>query len=162
MAFGVVPERPKRTTDDDATTTTRKKYPASHATARVGPPVQQRVVGGGHGGTVVLVAPVVNHNFLRQAPSNFVLCDLHRHFRPFGSRKAAEATASFTLSRASFGSRCRRRGMVDRRAGGLARGKTHDHHAGRSEVRCGVRANSAIFKVRDFACFCGSKYAPSI
>ena len=28
--------------------------------------------------------------------------------------------------------------------------------------RSGGRANSAIFKVRDFACFCGSKYAPSI
>ena len=24
------------------------------------------------------------------------------------------------------------------------------------------RANSAIFKVRDFACFCGSKYVPSM
>ena len=51
--FQVVPVLPKRTTDDDATTTTRKKYPASHATARVGPPAQR--VGGGHGGAVVLV-----------------------------------------------------------------------------------------------------------
>ena len=25
-----------------------------------------------------------------------------------------------------------------------------------------ARANSAIFKVRDFACFCGSKYVPSM
>ena len=39
---------PKRTTDDDGTTAIRKKYPASHATARVGPPAQR--VGGGHGG----------------------------------------------------------------------------------------------------------------
>ena len=52
-AFGVVPERPKRTTDETTTTTTRKKYSASHATARVGPPAQR--LGGGHGGTVVLV-----------------------------------------------------------------------------------------------------------
>ena len=52
-AFGVVPERPKRTTDETTTTTTRKKYSASHATARVGPPAQR--VGGGHGGAVVLV-----------------------------------------------------------------------------------------------------------
>ena len=28
--------------------------------------------------------------------------------------------------------------------------------------RSGGRANSAIFKVRDFACFCGSKYVPSM
>ena len=52
-AFQVVPVLPKRTTDDDATTTTRKKYSASHATARVGPPVQR--VGGEHDGGVVLV-----------------------------------------------------------------------------------------------------------
>ncbi len=52
-AFGVVPERPERTTDDDATTTSLEKNSASHATARVGPPVQR--VGGGHGGAVVLV-----------------------------------------------------------------------------------------------------------
>ena len=40
------------------------------------------------------------------------LCDLHRHFRPFSRRKAAEATASFTLPRASFGSRCRQLRLV--------------------------------------------------
>ena len=56
-AFGVVPERPKRTTDETTTTTTRKKYSASHATARVGPPAQR--VGGEHGGAVVLL--VVGH-----------------------------------------------------------------------------------------------------
>ena len=55
MAFGVVPERPKRTTDDTTPTTDDdpEKKSASHATARVGPPVQR--VGGGHGGTVMLV-----------------------------------------------------------------------------------------------------------
>ena len=38
--------------------------------------------------------------------------------------------------------------MADRRAGGWARGKTHDHHAGRSEVRCGVRGGSGIWGLR--------------
>ena len=43
----------------------------------------------------------------------------------------------------------RRRGMVDRCAGGCTRGKTHDHHAGRSEeMRCGVRGGSGIWGVR--------------
>ena len=52
-AFQVIPVLPKPTIDDDATTTTRKKNPASHATARVGPPAQR--VGGGHGEAVVVL-----------------------------------------------------------------------------------------------------------
>ena len=55
VAFGVVPERPKRTTDDTTPTTTRKKKAASHATARDGPPAHRVGGGHGHGGTVVLV-----------------------------------------------------------------------------------------------------------
>lgn len=57
---------------------------------------------------------------------------------------STEVRGTQVLQTAPSCSSCRQRADPDRRAGGWTRGRTHDHHAGRAEVRCGRRGGSGI------------------